>query len=440
MLLGDVKMKRKIMFELEEWMKDSKKPLMLIGARQTGKTYILDEFCRKNFLNYIYINLEKESEISEIFNQTINPEEIIENIKILKNIQFDVNNTVIFFDEIQVNERAITSLKYFCESDKPYKLVCAGSLLGVKIHRFTSSFPVGKVIIKYLYPMNFEEFLMALGEEQLLSEIKKHYMSDTPLLDVIHNKALSLYKNYLILGGMPEVVLDYINNDKDITKVNLDIQEHIITAYMADMNKYTENTEGIKNNKIYQSIPKELARENNSFKFSLVDKDARKIRYESSLDWLEASAMVLKSNLTKKNESPLKAFVSLDKFKLYLSDVGILRSLANIDYREILFDMNEMYKGVLTENYVACEFYNKFRELYYYQFANYEIDFLIKIDGNIIPVEVKSGRRVNSKSLNAYIDKYNPKYAIRISTKNFGLENNIKSVPLYAVFLISNSK
>ncbi|HIS86843.1 MAG TPA: AAA family ATPase [Candidatus Caccenecus avistercoris] len=218
---------------------------MLIGARQTRKTYILDEFCRKNFLNYIYINLEKESEISQIFNQTINSEEIIENIKILKNIQFDVNNTVIFFDEIQVNERAITSLKYFCESDKPYKLVCADSLLGVKIHRFTSSFPVGMVIIKYLYPMDFEEFLMALGEEQLLSEIKKHYMSDTPLLDVIHNKALSLYKSYLILGGMPEVVLDYINKDRNITKVNLDIQEHIITAYMADMNKYTENTEGI---------------------------------------------------------------------------------------------------------------------------------------------------------------------------------------------------
>ena len=245
---------------------------MLIGARQTGKTYILDEFCRNNFLNYIYINLEKESEISQIFNQTINSEEIIENIKILKNIQFDVNNTVIFFDEIQVNERVITSLKYFCESDKPYKLVCAGSLLGVKIHRFASSFPVGMVIIKYLYPMDFEEFLMALGEEQLLSEIKKHYISNTPLLDVIHNKALSLYKSYLILGGMPEVVLDYINKDGDITKVNLDIQEHIITAYMADMNKYTENTEGIKNNKIYQSIPRELARENNSFKFSLVDK------------------------------------------------------------------------------------------------------------------------------------------------------------------------
>lgn len=406
---------------------------MLIGARQTRKTYILDEFCRNNFLNYIYINLEKESEISEIFNQTINSEEIIENIKILKNIQFDVNNTVIFFDEIQVNERVITSLKYFCESDKPYKLVCAGSLLGVKIHRFASSFPVGMVIIKYLYPMDFEEFLMALGEEQLLSEIKKHYISNTPLLDVIHNKALSLYKSYLILGGMPEVVLDYINKDGDITKVNLDIQEHIITAYMADMNKYTENTEGIKNNKIYQSIPKELARENNSFKFSLVDKDARKIRYESSLDWLEASAIALRCNLIKEG-------VYFDKFKLYLSDVGILRSLANIDYREILFDMNEMYKGVLTENYVACEFYNKFRELYYYQFANYEIDFLIKIDGNIIPVEVKSGRRVNSKSLNAYIDKYIPKYAIRISTKNFGLENNIKSVPLYAVFLISNSK
>ena len=429
-------MNRKIMKELELWKEDYKKPLMLIGARQTGKTYILEEFCKNFFEHYVYINLEKESNISDIFNQTIDPDEIVESIKVLKNINFDVENTILFLDEIQVCERAITSLKYFCESDKPYKIVCAGSLLGVKIKRFASSFPVGKVQLKYLFPMDFEEFLMALNENMLIEEIKKHYQNNTPMLDVIHDKALLLYKTYLILGGMPAVISDYIQKNKSLADTSLELQDDIITSYLADMNKYTENTESIKNSKIYHAIPKELARENNTFKYSLVDKDARKIRYESSLDWLLASGMVLKCALVSKPESPLIAFDNLDKFKLYLSDVGILRSLANIDYREILYDMNEMYKGVLTENYVACEFYSKTRELYYYQFKQYEIDFLIKIDGNIIPVEVKSGRRVNSKSLKEYMDKYKPAYGIRISTKNFGLENNIKSVPLYAVFCI----
>ena len=175
---------------------------------------------------------------------------------------------------------------------------------------------------------------------------------------------------------------------------------------------------------------------NNTFKYSIVDKDARKNRYESSLDWLLASNMVLKCDLTERNESPLKAFVNSDKFKLYLSDVGLLRSLSNLEYSEIILDKNEMFKGVLTENYVACEIYPKTKELYYYNFAKYEIDFLIKINGDIIPIEVKSGRRTNSTSLNEYIRKYNPKYSIRISSKNFGFENNIKSVPLYAVFCI----
>ena len=431
-------MNRKIMNELKLWKQNFWKPLMLIGARQTGKTYILDEFCRTNFEHYIYINLEKENNISDIFTQTIDPEEIIESIRILKNVDFDVENTVIFLDEIQVNERAITSLKYFCESSKPYKIVCAGSLLGVKIHRFASSFPVGKVLIQYLYPMDFEEFLMASGEDQLITEIKKHYLEDTPLLEAIHEKALDLYKKYLILGGMPAVISDYISKNKSIADVTFSIQDDIITSYLADMNKYTENTESIKNSKIYHAIPKELARENNTFKFSLVDKDARRVRYESSLDWLDASGMVLKCDLVSKPESPLKAFLDQDKFKLYLSDVGILRSLANIDYQEILFDMNEMYRGVLSENYVACEFYSKAKELYYYQFKQYEIDFLIKINGNVIPVEVKSGRRVNRKSLREYMSKYESLYGIRISTKNFGFENNIKSVPLYAVFCIYN--
>ena len=433
---GDI-MYRKIEKDLLEWKKNFKMPLMLIGARQTGKTYILEEFCKTNFENYIYINLEKEEDIREIFDATLNPEKIIEKIQILRKVNFNPNNTIIFFDEIQTSERAITSLKYFCESDKPYKIVTAGSLLGVKINRFKSSFPVGKVVIKYLFPMDFEEYLMAHGEDMLIEEIRKHYNSNEKVLDSIHEKALDLYKKYLILGGMPKVIENFIENDLNISNVDFELQYFIIATHLADMNKYTDNTESIKNSKIYNAIPKELARENNNFKYSIVDKDARKIRYESSLDWLLASNMILKCDLTEKNESPLKAFVNNDKFKIYLSDTGLLRSLSNIDYTEILLDKNEMYKGVLTENYVACELYTKFRELYYYIFSKYEIDFLIKINGDIIPIEVKSGRRTNSKSLNEYIKKYNPKYSIRISTKNFGFENNIKSIPLYAVFCIN---
>ena len=433
---GDI-MYRKIEKDLLEWKKNFKMPLMLIGARQTGKTYILEEFCKTNFENYIYINLEKEEDIREIFDATLNPEKIIEKIQILRKVNFNPNNTIIFFDEIQTSERAITSLKYFCESDKPYKIVTAGSLLGVKINRFKSSFPVGKVVIKYLFPMDFEEYLMALGEDMLIEEIRKHYNSNEKVLDSIHEKSLDLYKKYLILGGMPKVIENFIENDLNISNVDFELQYFIIATHLADMNKYTDNTESIKNSKIYNAIPKELAREKNNFKYSIVDKDARKIRYESSLDWLLASNMILKCDLTEKNESPLKAFVNNDKFKIYLSDTGLLRSLSNIDYTEILLDKNEMYKGVLTENYVACELYTKFRELYYYIFSKYEIDFLIKINGDIIPIEVKSGRRTNSKSLNEYIKKYNPKYSIRISTKNFGFENNIKSIPLYAVFCIN---
>lgn len=431
-------MHRLIEEELLKWKDDFKLPLMLIGARQTGKTYILEDFCKKNFKNYIYINLDKEEDIVNVFNDTIDPDKIIEKIEIIKNVIINPQDTIIFFDEIQVSERAISSLKYFAESTKPFKIVCAGSLLGVKINRFKSSFPVGKVTIKYLYPMNFLEFLMALKEYKLIEEIRKHYKSNEPLLEPIHEKSLDLYKKYLVLGGMPAVVSNFIASGSNIAHVNFELQEQIITSYLADMNKYTENSESIRNNQIYVAIPKELARVNNEFKYSIVNKDARRVRYESSLEWLISSNMILKCNLASKNESPLKAFASDEKFKIYLSDTGLLRSLSNIDYREILLDRNEMYKGILTENYVACELYPKKKELYFYEFSKYEIDFLINNIGDIIPIEVKSGRRNTSKSLNEYIKKYNPKYSIRISSKNFGFENNIKSVPLYAVFCLND--
>jgi len=429
-------MYRKFEERLLKWKENCKKPLMLIGARQIGKTYILEKFCKENFGRCLYFNLELAKDIRDIFEKTINPDEIIEQIEILTGLPCDIENDVFFFDEIQVSERAITSLKYFCESEKNYKVVCAGSLLGVALNRFQSSFPVGKVEIENLYVMDFEEFLIACGENLLIEEIKKHYISNEKLSEPIHNKALDLYKKYLVLGGMPELVRDFINNDKSIAHVDYSKQQKIIDGYLFDMNKYTERNVSVKNNMVYKTIPSVLARENNTFKFSLVDINARQERYQSSLNWLEDSGMVIKSNLTLKNTSPFSAYLNPNKFKLYLNDIGLLRTLANIDFNEILLDKNDMFKGALVENYVAIDFYAKFKELYYYRFANYEIDFLIKINGDVIPVEVKASKRTTSKSLNAYIEKYKPIYSIRISEKNFGFENNIKSVPLYAVFCI----
>ena len=210
-------MQRKIYEKLLYWKKNKiKMPYMLIGARQTGKTYILTEFCKKEFENYVYINLDSMENIRKIFEQTIEPEEIIKNIEAVMGINIDTEKTIIFIDEIQVSERAISSLKYFCESEKEYKIIVAGSLLGVKINRFKSSFPVGKVWIEYLYPMDFEEFLLSIGEEKLLNLIKESYYELKPMLDVTHKKALDLYNEYLCIGGMPAAILNYIENNKNI--------------------------------------------------------------------------------------------------------------------------------------------------------------------------------------------------------------------------------
>lgn len=430
-------MERYLYQNLLEWKKNRiKMPYMLVGARQTGKTYILKEFCEKEFEKNIYINLDSMEGIREIFEKTIIPEEIINNIETLLNMDIDIDKTILFFDEIQVSERAISSLKYFCESEKNYKIVCAGSLLGVKINRFKSSFPVGKVWIDYLYPMNFEEFLKAIGEDKLNNTIKESYTKMEPLVEPLHKKALNLYYEYMCIGGMPIAIKEYIENGKNIVKYDDEIEDIILTSYLADMAKYTENTESIRNNKIYNSIPSQLGKENKKFKYSLVEKSARAREYESSMEWLIASNMILKCNGIKTPKSPLKAYIE-DNFKVYLSDIGLLRKLAKISIQEIILNRNMLYKGVLAENYVAQVLYGKTRELYYWQLGSmYEVDFLINIEGNIIPIEVKASDNVSSKSLNYYIERYKPKYSVRISSKNFGFENNIKSIPLYAAHLL----
>lgn len=430
-------MERKLYKKLLEWKESKKKmPFMLIGARQTGKTYLLNEFCQKEFENFVYLNLDSMEDIRKIFEETINPEEIIKSIEALLQIDVDVENTVIFIDEIQVSERAISSLKYFCESEKQYKILVAGSLLGVKINRFKSSFPVGKVWIDYLYPMDFEEFLLAIGEVKLLELIKEAYKNMTPMLAAVHEKALKLYNDYICIGGMPIAILNYIEHGKDVMKFEDDVLNMIITAYLADMAKYTENIEAIRNNKIYNSMPAQLGKENKKFKYSLVEKSARAREFESAMEWLLSSGMILKCQSITSPKSPLKAYTE-DNFKAYLSDIGLLRVLSKINVSEIITGRNMIYKGVFIENYIAENLYSRYRELYYWRLGNaYEVDFLINDNGDIVPVEVKASDNTSSKSLKYYVERYKPKYAIRLSTKHFGFVNNIKSVPLYASFLI----
>lgn len=431
-------MKRKFYNNLLIWKENYiKMPLMLVGARQVGKTYLLEEFAKENFDNYLYVNLEKEKSICEIFNNTINPAEIIEQMEFILKTKIDTSNTVIFFDEIQVSEKAICSLKYFCEDKIPYKIICAGSLLGVAINRFSSSFPVGKVYIEYLYPMDFEEFLMAINEDKLNTEIKKSFDNNMPMKALYHEEAIRLLHDFLIVGGMPNSVIEYINSDKKTVMMNEAIKANIITSYIADMTKYTTSSESLKINEIYNSIPAQLGRENKKFVYGTIKNGARSDRYKSSLAWLIDSNLVLKCNLAKLSQIPLKAYENLDIFKVYLSDTGLLSTLININDSKI-FKENIMFKGMILENYVAINLKrNGFNLNFWESDATAKVDFIIEKDSAIIPIEVKASDNTKSKSLSVYRNKYNPKISYRVSTKNFGIENNIRSIPLYAVHLIT---
>ena len=419
--------------------KGMKKPLMVFGVRQIGKTYTVEKFAKENFDEYLYFDLEKDDGVRDIFEKTIDPEKIISDIELYIGKKINIDKTIFFFDEVQKSEQFIVSLKYFCQSDKPYKIICAGSLLGVKINRFNSSFPVGKVRMEYMYPMNFLEFLLATGNEMLADKIKECYKSMTPMPDFAHEKALLLYKKYLCVGGMPEAVSDFVENDLDVLRFDSLILGNILEMYISDMKKYViSNVESIKIEKIYRNIPAQLAKENKNFKYNFIEEKGRKRKYESSIDWLVSSKMVLITYKSKKIEIPLKAFIDEEVFKLYLSDVGLLTKINDIKYQDIISDNVFLYKGAIVENYVAQEFASKEETLYYWSSKRgAEVDFLLysEKDG-IIPIEVKAGNHIRSKSLDVYVDKHKPKYSIRFSTRNFGFENNIKSIPLYAVFCV----
>ncbi len=428
-------MERKIVKKLIEWKKSKyRKPLILQGARQVGKTYIVNSFGKEYYDKVAYFNFEDNEILNNIFERDLDTVRIISELEALSGQSIIKERTLIFLDEIQICERAITSLKYFNENNNEYHVIAAGSLLGVYCNRKKYSFPVGKVDFMTLYPLDFEEFLMANGHKKLIKLIRSCYENDFE--NPLHQKCLDIYRQYLLIGGMPDAVKIYIETE-DYNMVN-SVQKNIRESYLADMTKYADIQDTIRIKLTYESISKQLAKENKKFQYKYIKSGARSSEFEVPIEWLQSSGIVMKCTKIKESILPLIAYTDIDSFKIYITDTGMLSSKYNLPSNAILTDINLMgeFKGALTENYVATSLKYLDRELYYWESeGKAEIDFIVQDkEGNIIPIEVKSSDNTRSKSLQTYKSKYNPKYSIRITSKNFGFENNIKSVPLYAVY------
>ena len=437
-------MKRKIYNELIKW-KDNKnkKPLMLLGVRQCGKTYIINEFCKNEFKNVCEVNLLRRNDIVELFSRKIDFEEIFKIFKTKFKYNIEDKDTILFIDEIQESEDLISYLKAFCEEHNNVNIICAGSLLGVKLNRFKKSFPVGKVWMLNMYPMDFEEFLIANKKEMLVDLLKEYYEKNKTLGSPLHQDLLGLYRAYMLTGGMPEAVNNLIDVKFDYFNYDTSILSSILKSYYKDMKKYlTSGAESLKIERVYNSLPSQLMNTSNKFQISAIDKNGKLERYETAIDWLLASEMILKCESVNLPEIPLKGFVNNDIFKFYLSDIGILCNLLKLRTTDIVDDNISLYKGIIAENFVANQLVcNGFDLFYWKSNATAEVDFLLYTADGIIPVEVKAGENTQSKSLKVYMDKYNAKYAIRISAKDFDYnpKTRIKSVPLYATFLIKDN-
>lgn len=430
-------MEREIIKELINWKKSqNRKPLIVHGARQVGKTYIIKKFGKEHYENLIYVNFETNQEISSQISENIDAKYIINKLELFYGEKILPEKTLIFFDEIQANERALTALKYFYEDAKEYHIIAAGSLLGIAINRKNYSFPVGKVQMINMYPLSFKEFLIAVNRENLIKEIENHYEKNEKMDKDIHELCLKLYRTYLVVGGMPEVVETYLDEQKTIAAI--DIQAEILSSYERDMTKYADN--GLSNRIIsaFDSIPVQLAKENQKFQYKVISKGGTSSIFGEAILWLKNSGIVNQIYRVKP-EIQLEMHKDLTSFKLYMSDVGLFVNKARYPLYQI--DLNTqptmISMGPLTEHYVANELRIKGYDAYYWESdGKAEIDFIIQKETEIVPIEVKSSIRTKSRSLDLYMNKFNPKYGIRISEKNFGMEDGIKSVPLYAVFCI----
>lgn len=430
-------MERKIVKKLIDWMNSPKRmPLLIYGARQVGKTYSALTFGKQHYKNTVYFNMEGSTEIVSIFERDLNPERIIRELAAKSGQSIFKRDTLIIFDEIQSCERALTSLKYFCEEAPEYHIIAAGSLLGVALNRDKYSFPVGKVNMMTLYPLDFEEFLWATDNMGMCEIIKECYEKFLP--NSLHDTAMDLYKTYLVVGGMPRVVTEYVET-KDFDFV-MAAQKSLNDAYIADMAKYATPQETTKIMAAWASVPAQLAKENHKFQYKVIKSGARAYDYETPLDWLKTAGIINKCTRITEGNMPLSVYADNDSFKIYMVDTGLLCSKFDIAANAVLNSPPSFdgFKGALAENYVMQALVSNGISPYYWSSrGKAELDFVFQDhQGNIIPLECKSADNVRAKSLKAFISLYEPLYAIRVSAKNFGFENGIKSIPLYALFCL----
>ncbi len=431
-------MYRKIMSFLENWKNsEHRKPLILQGARQVGKTYSILEFGRIHYENVAYFNFETNPKLNKTFEEQINPDYLIPILSHIAGQTIIREKTLIVFDEVQLCERALTSLKYFCEDAPEYHIIVAGSLLGVAVNRATFSFPVGKVDIKTLYPMDMEEFMLACGEDTLVQQIKKCFETDMPLPTALHDAAMQLYRQYLVVGGMPECVMQFVGTQDYILVRHT--QDTILSSYLNDMSKYNNLNEIKKTRLAYDNITVQLSKKNTRFQYKLLKKGGRASEFENAIEWLSLSGIVSQVYRVEQIRKPLENYRDIDSFKIYVSDLGLLCAKKDLAANDILYMVDEIndFKGGMAENYVHVQLsINGYRTYYWESERGAEIDFIIQRDGQIIPIEVKSADNTRAKSLKRYMDTYKPAYAIKLSAKNFSFEDGKKTIPLYAAFCI----
>jgi predicted AAA+ superfamily ATPase len=431
-------MERFLYKDLLKWkVQDNRKPLLLQGARQVGKTYLLKEFARREYKDFAYFNFEQTPELATLFNYSLKPMLLVESLSAFISKKIEADETLIFFDEIQECPRALTSLKYFYEQAPEFHVVSAGSLLGVSVGK-TSSFPVGKVNFMTLYPMSYFEYLAAAGEKSLL-KLLKDKMDYSPIAEAFHERLIRYLKYYLYIGGMPEAVQDYLTN-RDLSNVRM-IQREILNAYERDFSKHTSKSEAIRISEVWQSIPGQLAKENRKFLYSEVKKGGRASRFESAVEWLHKSGILLLSYCLKVPKLPLSGYEDESKFKLYVLDSGLLGAMLDVSSQMIVLGekLFSEYYGAFIENHVACELTCSAitdRLYYWTSKSDAEVDFIVSRPEGIFPLEVKSGLSRHIKSLRSYAKKYQPPFIYRTSARNFTRDNDFINLPLYAVSLL----
>lgn len=426
-------MYREIVKDLEKWKdKSRRKPLLLTGVRQCGKTYILDEFASRHFESYIYVNFESEETLSAIFDYDFDVNRIVKELERHFKIKITPGKTLVFFDEIQECTRAITSLKYFCEKMRELHIVCAGSLLGVALKKEQISFPVGKVNRLQLYPMSFREFLIANDRADLIDTFIE-WSTDREIPRLYTVPMEELLKAYYIVGGMPEAVKTWIETH-DYDEVE-EVQKEILRDYADDFSKHAPLTDVPKIRWIWDSVPVQLAKENNKFVFSHVKEGKRSAELEDALQWLVDAGLLIKAELVEKPEIPLEGAADKMYFKVYMSDVGLLRAKSRVSVSTILEEsgLYTRYKGAFAENYVLNELRALGKEPFFWRSGNTaEVDFIYEEDGEIVPVEVKSADNTQAKSYKQFCKKYQPKKGVKLSRKNIA-ENLCDSTTTYHI-------